>query len=92
MTGQKNAIPRPSDASADVRPYRNRKQFELALERLLGERIRADDLALQLHVSSKVCLPCCGLMSPSPHRPSDNISRFNLTLGQPIGDASDLLN
>ena len=49
-------------------------------------------LALQLHVSSKVCLPCCGLMSPSPHRPSDNISRFNLTLGQPIGDASDLLN
>ena len=51
-----------------------------------------DPIALQLHVSSKVCLPCCGLMSPSPHRPSDNISRFNLTLGQPIGDASDLLN
>ena len=50
------------------------------------------NVALQLHVSSKVCLPCCGLMSPSPHRPSDNISRFNLTLGQPIGDASDLLN
>ena len=59
---------------------------------MLGLLSQAFGLTLQLHVSSKVCLPCCGLMSPSPHRPSDNISRFNLTLGQPIGDASDLLN
>ena len=59
--------------------------------------LQADDqwvltLALQLHLSSEVDLPCRGLMGPSPHRPCDDMSRFDLTLGQPIGDAPDLLD
>ena len=49
-------------------------------------------LTLQLHFSSKVCLPRRSLMGPSPHRPCDDMSRVDLTLGQPIGDAPDLLD
>ena len=76
--------------------------FVLTTDRsmILATRYRSEGLddqgpiteALQLRSRFDVSLPSRGLMGSSPERPGDDVGWMDLSLGEPDGDAADLLN